>query len=51
MSNPKAVPTLFEWMGGMPALERLMDPGSVSDELLGHLLAAIVEAFTTRKEG
>jgi hypothetical protein len=30
------------------ALERLMDPGSVSDEMLGLVFAAVVEAFTDR---
>jgi AcrR family transcriptional regulator len=42
--------SLFNAVGNGIALERLMNPGSVSDELFGHLLAAIVEAFTTPRE-
>jgi hypothetical protein len=42
--------SLFNAVGNGIALERLMNPGSVSDELFGHLLAAIIEAFTTPRE-
>ncbi|WP_199243274.1 group II truncated hemoglobin [Vitiosangium sp. GDMCC 1.1324] len=44
MSSEQQVPTLFEWMGGMPALERLMEtfyqrvPG---DALLAPVFARI----------
>ena len=43
--------SVFNAVGNGVALERLMNPGSLSDELFGHVLAALVEAFTTRKEG
>ncbi len=44
MSVPKPVPTLFEWMGGMPALERLLSEfyGRVpADPLLGPVFAGM----------
>jgi hemoglobin len=44
MDNPGSVPTLFDWMGGMPALERLLDlfyQRVPSDPLIGPLFAGM----------
>jgi AcrR family transcriptional regulator len=38
--------SLFNAISNGVALERLMDPGSVSDEMLGLVFAAVAEAFT-----
>jgi len=40
--------SMFNAITNGVALERLMDPGSVSDEMLGLVFAAVVEAFTER---
>jgi AcrR family transcriptional regulator len=44
----KQVASLFNAISNGVALERLMDPGSVSDEMLGLVFAAVAEAFTER---
>jgi AcrR family transcriptional regulator len=38
--------SMFNAISNGVALERLMDPGSVSDEMLGLVFAAVAEAFT-----
>jgi AcrR family transcriptional regulator len=42
--------SLFNAIGNGVALERMMDPGSVSDEMLGLVFAAVAEAFTRRAD-
>jgi len=45
---PQQLASLFNAITNGVALERLMDPGSVSDEMLGRLFAAVAETFTER---
>jgi AcrR family transcriptional regulator len=43
--------SVFDAVCNGVALERLMDPGALSDDVFGRLLAAVVETFTTRRGG
>ena len=45
---PNELASLFNAITNGVALERLMDPGSVTDEMLGRLFAAVTETFTER---
>jgi AcrR family transcriptional regulator len=45
---PQQLASLFNAITNGVALERLMDPGSVSDEMLGQLFAAVAQMFTER---
>jgi hypothetical protein len=48
-ASPEELASVFNAITDGMALERLLDPGCISDEAFGHVLAAIVEAFTTRR--
>ncbi len=43
MSETKRVPTLFEWMGGMPALEKLFEIGVPADPEFRSALVSYLE--------
>jgi len=47
----KQLASLFNAITNGVALERLMDPGSVSDETLGLVFAVVADAFTDRGTG
>ena len=47
----EALASIFNAVCNGVALERLMNPDALSDEVFGRLLAAVVEAFTAAGEG
>ena len=48
---PEVLASVFNAVCNGVALERLMDPDAVSDEVFGRLLAAVVASFTAPRRG
>jgi hypothetical protein len=48
---PQTLAAVFDAVCNGVAFERLVDPDALPDEVFGRLLAAVVETFTTRRDG